>query len=267
MKSIVITGSTRGIGFGLASAFLSRGCAVTVSSRNQYSVKKALDSLARKHSNDRFLGVVCDVRDFHQIQALWDEAHERFGSINIWINNAGFISSVGELWEFDPASVKAMVETNLLGTVYGAMVAVERMLAQGQGAIYNMEGMGSDGRKHEGLAYYGMTKYGLRYFTEALANETKGTPLIIGGLSPGMVITDLIIDQYQGRPEDFERVKGIFNIIADTVDNVTPWMATKILENNKSGVRIKYLTRSKMIYRFLSAPFTKRDLFSGIDIK
>jgi short-subunit dehydrogenase len=128
-----------------------------------------------------------------------------------------------------------------------------------------MEGMGSDGRKHSGLAYYGMTKYGLSYFTDCLVDDTKGTPLIVGALRPGMVITDMIYEQYKERPEEFQDAQRIFNIIADTVDNVSPWLATRILNNKKSGVRISYMSRTKMIGRFLTAPFTKRDLFAHYD--
>jgi hypothetical protein len=73
-----------------------------------------------------------------------------------------------------------------------------------------------------------------------------------------MVITDLITTQYEGRPEDWERAKGIFNILADRVENVAPWMAHKVLENTRHGVEISYLSGAKVLGRFLLAPFRAR---------
>ena len=124
-----------------------------------------------------------------------------------------------------------------------------------------MEGLGSDGRRVEGLTLYGSTKYGLCYFTDALVEETRTTPVLVGALSPGMVITDLIMGQYEDRPEDWEAAKRIFNVLADRVEDVAPWMAQRVLDNDRTGVRIKWLTRGKIMGRFIAAPFRKRDLF------
>ena len=95
--------------------------------------------------------------------------------------------------------------------IYGSQVAIRGMLTQGFGAIYNMEGMGSDGRTHDGLALYGTTKYALKYFTDALVLETKETPLIVGALRPGMVITEMVTDQYAGQPAALLLRTGFLN--------------------------------------------------------
>ena len=89
MKIIVITGSTRGIGFGLADSFLSLGCAVCINGRTQTGVDLALDELKVKHTGDRVLGIPCDISQYDQVKSLWDRAKENFGKIDIWINNAG----------------------------------------------------------------------------------------------------------------------------------------------------------------------------------
>ena len=261
MKHVVITGSTRGIGFGLADTFLNLGCAVTLSGRAQSTVDQAVEKLNKEHAGQDLDGIACDVREYPQVQALWKGAFARFGKIDIWINNAGLSGPQTAIWQLTPEQAQEIVTTNLLGVMYGSMVALEGMLAQGFGGIYNMEGMGSDGRKLKGLASYGTTKYAVHYFTECLVKETRDTPLVIGSLRPGMVITDLINSQYTGRPQELERVKGIFNLIADRVENVAPWMAKQILANQKSGACINYFTATKLLGRLLSAPFHKRDLF------
>ncbi|MFV9674473.1 MAG: SDR family oxidoreductase [Anaerolineales bacterium] len=261
MKSIVITGSTRGIGYGLAESFLARKCAVMVSGRSREGVEKAVAELRSKYPEDRVFGHPCDVRDPAQLQALWNEAMARFGKIDIWINNAGLSGPQMMTWELAPEQVKEVVDTNILGVIFGSQIAVRGMFDQGYGSIYNMEGMGGDGRMHEGLIPYGMTKYGVNYFTKGLVEETKGRPIIVGSLRPGMVVTSFLTKQFEDRPEEFEKAKRIFNIIANRVEDVTPWLAERILENDKTGVRISFMSRWKFFFRFLSAPFSKRDIF------
>ena len=259
MKIVVITGSTRGIGFGLAAAFLAAGCAVTVSGRSAAVVDKVVAELSSHYDAGRIFGVPCDVTQFDQVQALWDAAVARFGRVDIWINNAGIANPQKDFWEHSPEQVRAVVETNLIGAMYGSIVALRGLLKQGGGCLYNMEGLGSGGgRKVKGLALYASTKAGLSYFNESLIEETQGTPVMVGRLRPGMVITDMITTQYEGRPEDWERAKGIFNILADRVENVAPWMAQKVLENTRHGAEISYLSGAKVFGRFLLAPLRKR---------
>jgi NAD(P)-dependent dehydrogenase (short-subunit alcohol dehydrogenase family) len=237
MKSVVITGSTRGIGYGLADSFLNLGCVVTVSSRSAEAVEKAVAGLSAKYDAGRILGHPCDVTDFAQVQALWNAAMAHWGQIDTWINNAGQSNPMIKFWEHPPERIQSVVETNLLGAMYGCKVAAQGMVKQGFGNIYNLEGFGSDGRKMDGLTLYGVTKYALRYLDEALAQEVEGTPV------------------------DWERAKGIFNIIADRVETVTPWLARRALENDRNGARIAWSSSLKLALRFLMAPFRKRDLF------
>jgi NAD(P)-dependent dehydrogenase (short-subunit alcohol dehydrogenase family) len=262
MQTIVITGSTRGIGHGLAHAFLERGCAVAISGRTETGVQRAIEALSAQHEARRVWGQPCDVTVFEQVQALWDGAVEHYGQVDIWINNAGLGHSQCELYRMNSEEMEAIVQTNLVGTMYGSKVALRGMLEQGSGSLYNMEGLGSDGRRVDGLTVYATTKHAVRFLTESLVLETKGTPVVVGALSPGMVMTEFITGRYEGRPEEWERAKRIFDILADKVETVTPWLAEKVLANRRTGIRIEWLTRAKVLARFLTAPFGKRDLFA-----
>jgi NAD(P)-dependent dehydrogenase (short-subunit alcohol dehydrogenase family) len=262
MKHVVITGSTRGIGLGLAKSFIDLGCSVTISGRSQSDVDQVVMDLNSIHHAEPVVGFACDVRRFDQVQALWDQSISRFTKVDIWINNAGWSGPQLAAWKISPDQAKEIIETNLLGEIYGSMIAIHGMINQGYGAIYNMEGLGSDGRILEGLAYYGTSNAGRNYFNQSLIKEAKDTPLIIGTLHPGMVATDLLIKQYEDRPEEWEKDKRIFNILADRVETVTPWMAAQILKNEKSGVRISWSSRWKVLGRFLTSPFSKRDVFN-----
>lgn len=261
MKTVVITGSTRGIGYGLADSFLDLGCAVVVSGRTSGTVEKVVARLSAKHDADRVFGYPCDVTDFEQVQDLWDAAKAHFDKVDIWINNAGLSNPQMDFWELPAERIQAVVSTNLIGAMYGSKVALRGMLEQGFGGLYNMEGLGSGGRNVEGLTLYGSTKCGLRYLDDSLARETRGTPVLVGALRPGMVVTDFLTKQFEDRPEEWERAKRIFNILADRVETVTPWLAQKVLANDKNGVCISWQSPYKIMGRFLAAPFRKRDLF------
>ena len=91
--------------------------------------------------------------------------------------------------------------------------------------------------------------------------EAKETPVIIGSLRPGMVATDLLTERYKDRPEEWERAKKIFNIIADRVENVTPGLAKRMLTNHKNGAVLAYSSTWKLLWRMVSQPFIKRNLF------
>ena len=116
MKTIVITGSTRGIGAGLAKEFLALGCRVVTSGRTDESVATALAALNADHGSDRVVGFACDVASCQDVEALWDQSVEAFGAIDIWINNAGISHPQLAPWEQTLDRTKAIVDTNILGT-------------------------------------------------------------------------------------------------------------------------------------------------------
>lgn len=261
MKVVVITGSTRGIGFGLARSFLDQGYAVTLSGRTNESVERAMAKLAKKYPIDHILGCACDVRHRDQVETLWEKANDQFGQVDIWINNAGIGTGVIDFWDHPADIQEQVVGVNIIGLMHGCSVAIQGMLKQGRGFIYNMEGLGSDGRQVRGILLYGTTKYSLAYLTRGLVKELKGTPVKIGSLSPGMVITDLLMGDYDLNSNEWQKAKSIFNILADRVETVTPWLVKKMLSNDNHGIRINWLTTPKIIWRFLTARITRRNPF------
>jgi NAD(P)-dependent dehydrogenase (short-subunit alcohol dehydrogenase family) len=261
MKSIVITGSTRGIGYGLAHEFLARGSQVAINGRSPGSVATAVASLSAVHGADRITGQPGDVTQPEAHQTLWDAAVAAFGKIDIWINNAGVGHPYLMAWEIPPETVNQVVDIDLKGIIFGSQVAMRGMMSQGFGHIYNMEGFGSNNRTREGLSIYGSTKAALSFFTRSLTGEAEKTPVKVSTLSPGIVITEFITDQYADDPEGLERAKRVFNTLGDKVETVTPWLVEQVLANDKSGAEINWLTSGKILIRFATAPFNKRDLF------
>jgi NAD(P)-dependent dehydrogenase (short-subunit alcohol dehydrogenase family) len=257
-KVIVITGSTKGIGYGLAEEFLKRGHNVVVSGRNQERLDKAVSALAAQHKN--VAGYLCDVTKYDDNEKLFAFAKEKFGRVDIWINNAGVAHPMTNVWDLPLDVIQDSVNANVYGSIYGSRAAIKGMLEQGGGWIYNLEGFGSSGRTMAGLSVYGMTKAAAAYFGKSLAKEVANTSVQAATLQPGMVITDMITGQYK-TPEELNKVKPIFNIIANRVSDVVPWLAEQMLTNEKNGAEIHFQPRWKLMLRFLTAPFVKRNVF------
>ena len=266
MKSVVITGSTRGIGRGLAENFLQRGCKVVVSGRGAEAVAAVVEELGTGFGRENVAGKACEITDTDQLQALWDEAVARFGRVDVWINNAAISSARKPLAEADPADISRVVNINLAGMLLANRIALRGMTAQDSGQIWNMEGFGSGNQVQPGMAVYGSTKRAVNYLIKALQKEVKGTGVQVCTLSPGMVVTDLLVGDYDTSSPEWERSKKIFNILGDRVETVTPWLVDGILKSNRSGARVEWLTNGKAFRRFLTAGFNKRDLFADMDI-
>jgi NAD(P)-dependent dehydrogenase (short-subunit alcohol dehydrogenase family) len=266
MKSVVITGSSKGIGLGLAKEFSKKGCCVMFSSFAKAEMEQEYEMAAAKFGSDKIACFHCDVTDLAQVQALWNAAVKAFGKVDIWMNNAGIANTTRLFWNLEPKEIPRVVNTNMVGVMNGTHVALRAMIAQGFGAIYNSEGFGSDDMFVNGLAVYGATKRGGRYFTEALAEEVNKNevPVIIGTISPGIVLTDFLLDDMRKMPPDIlETTKAVYNCLADTVEVVTPWLVSQVLENTKNGERIIWLTQEKANARFESEEYYTRDLFSN----
>ncbi|MEZ5515548.1 MAG: SDR family oxidoreductase [Steroidobacteraceae bacterium] len=267
-KNFVITGSTRGIGHGIADSLLARGHGVVISGRSQSSVDAAVESLtaAAVAGGGKAHGIACDITQRAQLQALWDGAIEALGRVDVWVNNAGISNRrqrVGELLEAD---VRQVAETDLLGMMHATQIAMRGMVTQGSGTIYNMEGFGSSGMTTPGMSLYGSSKFALTYFNKCMIAEARGTPLKICYLSPGIVVTDLLRQDMAGTSgEDWERTKRVYNILADRVETVTPFLADGIATDQPNGARVAWLTSAKAAGRFMGALFHKRQLLTDAD--
>jgi NAD(P)-dependent dehydrogenase (short-subunit alcohol dehydrogenase family) len=264
MKSVVITGSTRGIGRGLAENFLSRGCSVAISGRNAESVAAVVADLAGRYGEDKVAGRACEITDGSQLQGLWDEAASRFGRVDIWINNAGVSAPRKALADTEEAIIQQVVAINLSGMLLANRVALRGMNGQGSGQIWNMEGFGSGGQVQPGMCVYGATKRAVNYINKALQKEVKGSGVQVCTLSPGIVVTDLLTGDYDTTSPEWEKSKKIFNILGDKVETVTPYLVDGVLKADKSGAKVAWLTTGKALSRFMTAGFNKRDLFSEL---
>ncbi len=241
---IFITGGTRGIGNGLAKVFLCNNHKVSLTGTSQNSIDKACESISGE-----FQSLICDVRNNKDIELAAKNAIEKFGNIDIWINNAGVSQATKMLDELTEVEIRKVVDTNVLGTMLGTNIAIKLMKEQGYGQIYNLEGLGSNDMIIPKTIVYGSTKRLITYFTKGCKKELKSEKNIkIGTINPGMVFTDLLMDNME------EDGMKIANILGNEVD----YAANKIYEGIiKQRQSIKVTNTFQILLRFIKSIFVK----------
>lgn len=265
MKTVVITGSTRGLGFELAKEFKKNDFNVVICGTNEEGIEKAIDKLEEVSGNGKSFGYKCNVSDIIEVESLCNAAAEKFGNIDIWINNAGVNQSFKYAWELESDEIDFLFGVDLKGTINGTNTAVKQMMKQGFGAIYNVEGMGSNDAIQCKFALYGTAKRAVTYYTDAVAKELaeQNSPIIIGKLSPGIMITDFLTSA-KGKQKAYEldeKTKKVYNILGDYPDVIAQFLVSKVIINTKKNCRIEWLTGGKAAWRFMTAGFSKRDFF------
>ena len=265
MKTVVITGSARGLGFEMAKVFKKNNYNVVISDLNEDNLQKAEEELLKIERKSSVSHTICNVTSIEDIKNLIKYAKEKYQTIDIWVNNAGINQPDKAIWELDDSAINLVIDVDLKGTILCSKYIMQEMLKQNHGAIYNIEGYGSNNATMLGLSIYGTSKRGITYFTEALAkeNETKNTGIIIGKLSPGIMITDFITNALANKEKITlsEKTKKVYNILGDYPDVVANFLVNGMINNTKNNAKIDWLPNRKAAWRFMTSPFNKRDFF------
>ena len=249
---VVITGGTKGIGLSLAEEFLERGDAVCVCSRSQDHVDSAKEELSKQFPGSQIVGKTCDVTSEEDLSSFVQFANQKLNGIDVWVNNAGTKgNTAGHVYEISEGNVRLPIETNLIGSLFGTRAALSVMLKQGSGRIFNMEGLGSNGRASPANISYGASKAALPQVLKTLKKELKGTGVFINNISPGMVLTDLLLKN--NRSEDESAFRKVVNILAEKPKTVAKFLVPRMRKVKKSGKRIQFLTNLKAAWRFMTA--------------
>ncbi len=267
MKTAVITGSTRGLGFEMAKRFHAAGWNLVLNGVNPQRLEQAVETLRALPGGGAVEGCRGSVAEAGDLQALADFAKEKFGTVEIWINNAGVNQPMKPIWELSRQEIDAVLNIDLRGAVLGSRLAVQLMERQPEGGfLYNLEGYGSNDAMMLGLNMYGTSKRAVTHFTVALARELeeRGSRVKAGRLSPGIMITDFTVNALGGEQSIAlpEKTKKVYNILGDYPDVVAEHLVKGMLENTKNNAHIQWLTNGKAAWRFLTAAFNKRDFFA-----
>ncbi len=267
MKTVVITGSARGFGFEMLKLFRQKNYNVVLCDVSKESLKKAEEELLMMNYKGKVLSFETDITNEEDVKKLIKETLNKVKTIDIWINNAGVNQPNKPIWELDKKTIDRLIDIDLKGTILCSKLIMEVMIEQKHGQIFNVEGHGSNDAKIVGLSLYGTAKRGLTYFTEALAKEAEelNTNVLVGKITPGIMITNFIYHSLGDGKELTidDKTKKIYNILGDYPETIAKFMVEKIINNKKKNPKFVWLSNFRAFRRFVSYPFTKRDLFNN----
>jgi NAD(P)-dependent dehydrogenase (short-subunit alcohol dehydrogenase family) len=187
----VLTQSTRSIGRGIAEAFLAEGASVVVSGRSEDKGKQAL---AEMGAGDRADFFPCDATMQDQVEALVDFAAERYGRLDIIVNNAGGTSGWALVGELSDEAWQQALNWNLNACFWGTRRALRYMVDAGWGRIINMSSVESKMANKPMVSHYITNKHAMNGLTKATAYEYAQQGITCNAICPGAVETDLMKD-------------------------------------------------------------------------
>ena len=185
-KTVVITGGSGAIGSACARKFYDRGYNVAIGYLNG---KDAADALSEEFLPERFMAVRADIADADGARALVEAAYERFGGVDVLVNNAGVALS-GLFQDVTEEELQRITEVNVNGAFFASQSAVKIMLKNKSGSIVNVSSMWGEVGSSTEVAY-SMTKAALIGFTKSLAKELGPSGIRVNCVSPGLIDTPM----------------------------------------------------------------------------
>jgi meso-butanediol dehydrogenase/(S,S)-butanediol dehydrogenase/diacetyl reductase len=202
-KVAVITGGASGIGLATAMLIVSEGGQVVIGDLHAEGGEAAVTALGA----DRASFVRCDVSQLSEVQALMDQAAEKFGGIDILVNNAGMGSDLVTSVELSPETWRRVIAVDLDSVFYGCKAAIPYMKQRSGGSIVNIasiSGLGGD----YGFNAYNAAKGAVVNYTKSLALDHAIDNIRVNVVCPGLVATRLTA---------FMEKKGILSKLTDTI--------------------------------------------------
>ena len=184
-KVVIVTGASMGIGAATAQVFAEAGAKLVLAAR---SADKLAAVAQRMPAQAETLVVPTDMTDQAQVQALIDQAYDRFGQIDILINNAGQ-AAAGAVATVNPDHYRQIIELNLLGPLHAMQAVIPKMKAQGGGVIVNISSSVSK-MAIPGIGAYASTKYALNGLSLTARNELAPDNIRVVLFHPGQTTTD-----------------------------------------------------------------------------
>jgi 3-hydroxybutyrate dehydrogenase/3-oxoacyl-[acyl-carrier protein] reductase len=183
----VITGGTRGIGRGIAEAFAAAGAVVVLGGKSPDKGQQALDEMG---IGDRAMFVPCDVRRQEDVNNLVDQAAQRYGSVDIMVNNAGGSDRFALVHEMSDEAWLNALDFNLNAVFWGSRRALKYMLDRGWGRIINISSVEGKQANKPAVAHYITNKHAINGLTKAIAYEYGTMGITCNAICPGAIETD-----------------------------------------------------------------------------
>lgn len=189
-KTIIVTGASGGIGGATAKLAAADGYAVIVHyNTGAEAAGRVVDAI--RAQGGRALGVCADIAKAAEVAALFDAAEKAFGPIGGLVCNAGISGRAAPFAEQDEASLRQVVETNLLGTMLCAQEGVRRMIPEKSGSIVLVSSTAAVGGGAGRYVPYAATKAAIETIAVGLAREVGAVGIRVNAVRPGVIDTPL----------------------------------------------------------------------------
>lgn len=189
-KVAIVTGGSRGIGFATVEAFVKEGAAVVLCASRQETADKAVAQLREKYPEAKVEGIWPNLSDLAEVQSAFDKVAEKYGSIDVLVNNAG-ASENTPFANYTEETFDKVMNLNVKG-MFNCSKAVEAVMTrQGSGVILNTSSMVSISGQPSGVAYP-TSKFAVNGFTLSLARELGPKGIRVNAVAPGITETDMM---------------------------------------------------------------------------
>ena len=215
MRSVLITGGSRGLGLGVVETLAARGYRAIAVARGESEPLRAARARAEAAGAGAVAFMACDLSQIDALGELARQVKAEYGPLWGLVNNAG-VGTAGVLANMRPAEIEALVRLNTVSPLVLTRYVVGAMMARGEGRIVNMASIiASTG--YSGLSVYGATKASLVGFTKSLAREVGRAGITVNAVAPGFIQTELTSDMTD---EDRARIAGrsALRRLAETAD-------------------------------------------------
>lgn len=189
-KVVIVTGGSRGIGFATVQAFLKEGAAVVLCASRQETADKAVAQLKEADPAAKVEGIWPNLGSLQDVKAAFDKVAEKYGRIDVLINNAGASEST-PFSDYTEETFEKVMDLNVKGMFHCTKAAVEVMEKQGDGVILNTSSMVSISGQPSGVAYP-TSKFAVNGFTVSLARELGPKGIRVNAVAPGITETDMM---------------------------------------------------------------------------
>jgi NAD(P)-dependent dehydrogenase (short-subunit alcohol dehydrogenase family) len=217
----VITGASRGLGAGMAARWAELGLALGLCARHEPPAPPARAARVVTRS--------VDVTDATALDRFASDVVERFGRIDLWINNAGLLSPIGPLRDLDASEVDANVAVNVLGVLHGSAVFARHVRTRPGGGVLVNVTSGAATQPYEGWSAYCASKAAVDQATRVVAAEEADAGLRAYAVAPGLVDTDMHAEIRATPADRFPMVDRFLEAKRQGAYNSTAWVADHVL--------------------------------------
>jgi benzil reductase ((S)-benzoin forming) len=219
----VVTGASRGLGAGVAARFAEAGVLLGLCARHEPIPPEAA-------ARDGALTAAVDVTDAGAVDRFAAAVADRFGRIDLWVNNAGLLEPIAPLRDADPAGLEAHVRTNVLGVLYGSRAYARHARSRPGGGVLVNIGSGAATTPYPGWAAYCASKAAVDQLTRVVAAEETEAGLRAYAIAPGVVDTDMQALIRETPADVFPDVDRFRRRAATGAFNSPAWVADHLLD-------------------------------------